>query len=81
MRILSARVSHANHDRAANRVDAIVTLLVRDSGHGGDHEVRVQVSAPAHAPGAAPLRDRLAAAAKLIFVTRPDQQSGHSYAA
>ncbi|MDH5531023.1 MAG: hypothetical protein OEY05_13395 [Paracoccaceae bacterium] len=81
MRILSTRVSHARHDRATNRVDAIVTLLIRDAAGLGDYQVQVRTSAPAHAPGAAALRDRLAASAKLIFATRPDTGRAQSFAA
>lgn len=81
MRILSARVSHARHDRATGKVDAIVTLLIREPSRRDDYQVAVRTSALAHAPGAATLRDRLAASAKLIFATRPDIRRPQSFAA
>lgn len=63
MRILSARILRARRIRHAGRVEALVSLSVQ--GGGGCTRVLIPVSAPARAPGAAPLRERLLAAAKL----------------
>ena len=71
MRILSARVAHARHDRVADRVTAIVALTVLRNGTALN--TAIQVSAPARAPGAAALRARLLAAAKLSFACDPAQ--------
>lgn len=66
MRILSARVLRARHLRELGRVEAMVMLLVKPEGQGQPYEARILTSAPARAPGAAPLRDRLLASAKLL---------------
>ncbi len=66
MRILSARVLRARHLKDLGRVEAMVMLLVKPEGQAAPYEARVLTSAPARAPGAAPLRDRLLASAKLL---------------
>jgi hypothetical protein len=69
MRVLSARITRARRNRIANRVDAIVALMVVRN----DHVVRamVRVSSPARDSGGATLRARLLAAAKLAFASDP----------
>ncbi len=71
MRILSARITRALLDRATRRVEAVVTLTAATSAQDATETVRITVSAPARAEGAAPLRDRLIAAAKLTYATTP----------
>ncbi|MCV2867419.1 hypothetical protein OEW28_02095 [Defluviimonas sp. WL0002] len=71
MRILSARVIHARRSSTAGRVDALVRLLSEPVSGAAVAWVDIAVSAPARAPGAAPLRDRLLAAAKLVFAANP----------
>lgn len=66
MRILSARVLRAHRLRELGRVEAVVMLLVKAEGRPQPYETRILTSAPAQAPGAAPLRDRLVASAKLL---------------
>ncbi|MEZ5776724.1 MAG: hypothetical protein R3E44_00030 [Paracoccaceae bacterium] len=73
MRILSARVTRARRDRADNRVAAIVALTVLRNG--ATLNATVRVTAPARAPGAASLRDRLLGAAKLSFASDPVQSA------
>lgn len=63
MRILSARARQISHDRLTGRVSA--TIVLRLDRDGAEEEVHVRASAPVLAPGGAPLRDRLFAAAKL----------------
>ena len=81
MRILSARVSRVHHNRTTGKVDAVVTLLIREPARSDDYRVIVRTSAAVHAPGGAALRDRLAASAKLIFSTCPDIRHPQSFAA
>jgi hypothetical protein len=69
MRILSARITRARRDRSFGEVEAMVTLIVLPSEEAGIERVDVAVSSPARAPGAAPLRDRLLAQAKLGYAT------------
>lgn len=71
MRILSARIVRARLDRDTKRVEAVVALTAMRDGTGLPDMVRIAVSAPAHAPGSAPLRERLTAAAKLTYATTP----------
>ncbi|AMY71352.1 hypothetical protein [Frigidibacter mobilis] len=66
MRILSARVLRARRLRDLGRVEAMVMLLVKPGDRAAPYEARVLTSAPARAPGAAPLRERLLASAKLL---------------
>ena len=70
MRILSARARNIALDRAALRIQA--TVILRIATVAGEREVRVQTSAPIRAPGAAPLKDRLIASAKLILAMRSE---------
>lgn len=74
MRILSARVTTIRVNHASARVEAVVVLLVEPSG-GVAREIRVPISAPIIAPGAAPLKDRLIASAKLILAMSVDAAS------
>ena len=70
MRVLSARIRDVALDKYARRVTATVhlSLLV-----GGEMRcVAVRTSAPITAPGAARLKDRLIAAAKLMVAMRQD---------
>lgn len=75
MRILSARVTTIRVNRVSARVEAVVVLLA-ESGGGVTREIRVPTSAPITAPitepGAAPLKDRLIASAKLILAMSAD---------
>lgn len=68
MRILSARIRDIATDRARRRVQATVILRLADPA--GDREVRVRTAAPLAGPGAAPLRARLIASAKLLVAAR-----------
>ena len=68
MRILSARIARVQHLRNEGEIAASVFVLARLDGHPLPILARVEVRSPAHAPGAAPLRDRLLAAAKLAFI-------------
>ena len=69
MRILSARITRARRDRAFGEVEALVTLIVLPNETAGIERVDVTVSSPARAPGAAALRERLLAQAKLGYAT------------
>lgn len=69
MRILSARITRVRRHRAHGEVEALVTLVILPSDAAGVERVDVAVSSPAAAPGAAPLRDRLLAQAKLSYAT------------
>lgn len=71
MRILSARATTIRVNRAAARVEAVVVLLV-EPGDGPVREIRVPTSAPIVATGAARLKDRLIASAKLILTMSAD---------
>lgn len=75
MRILSARVIRARRLRDYGRVEAVVLLLVKAEGQPVPYEARILTSAPARAPGAAPLRDRLLASAKLLHAMEPRQNA------
>lgn len=66
MRILSARAREIALDRARKRVLSTVILLIEHQD-GRQDEVRIRTSAPIRSTGAAPLRDRLIASAKLIL--------------
>ncbi len=67
MRILSARLTQIRHNRATRRIEAVAVLcLERD---GLEEVMKIRTSAPVRAPGAAPLKERLIAAAKLIAAT------------
>ena len=74
MRILSARVTTIRVNRASARIEAVVVLLVETNG-GVAREMRIPTSAPITAPGAAPLKDRLIASAKLILAMSVDAAS------
>lgn len=65
MRILSARARTIRHDPVTRRVSAVIVLHI-DSG-GQEEVVSIPASAPVSAPGCAPLKDRLIAAAKLAL--------------
>ena len=69
MRILSARITRVRRHRSHGEVEALVTLVVLPSDSAGIERVDVAVSSPATAVGAAPLRDRLLAQAKLSYAT------------
>lgn len=73
MRILSSRIRELSLDRAAGRIDATVILTL--PGPQGWHEVRVRTSAPLRVAGAAPLRERLTASAKLLLAERLPPQA------
>jgi len=70
MRILSARATTIRVIRAARSVEAVIVLRL-DLGDGKAVDHRVPVSAPIAAPGAAPLKERLIASAKLILAMSP----------
>lgn len=74
MRILSARISRARRLGGvdANRVEAVVTLLAIGEDGAQPRQIRLHIIAAARAPGAAPLRARLLAAAKLMVATRSE---------
>ncbi len=69
MRILSARIGPARLLRDMGEVEAVVTLVVKHDDGTLPLVVRVAASSPARAPGAAPLRERLLAQAKLAYAT------------
>lgn len=71
MRILSARIIHARRDSRTRKVEAIVRLMAESGPGGGIVRADVTVAAPGRAPGAARLRERLLAAAKLAFAAAP----------
>jgi hypothetical protein len=71
LRILSARITRALLNRATARVEAVIALTAATGADDATETVRISVSAPARADGAAPLRDRLIAAAKLTYATTP----------
>lgn len=71
MRVLSARIRDISIDKAARRLTASVHLLLWIGGE--EHSVAVRTSAPITAPGAAPLKSRLIAAAKLMVAMRADE--------
>jgi hypothetical protein len=81
MRVLSARVIRARRNSTTQRAEAVVGLLMREDDALSDVFVRITVSAPLHAPGAAPLRDRLIAAAKLTYAATPRPMRAHRFAA
>ncbi|MFZ5710483.1 MAG: hypothetical protein ACOY4T_12510 [Pseudomonadota bacterium] len=81
MRILSARVTRARRNSGTSRAEAVVALLVADPDGSVPVAVRLAVSAPLRAPGAAPLRDRLIAAAKLTYAATPRALRTLRYAA
>ncbi len=66
MRILSARATAIRVNRALARVEAVIVLRIESAG-AEPCELRVPTSAPIVAPGAAPLKERLIASAKLIL--------------
>ena len=66
MRILSARATAIRVNRALRHIEAVIVLRL-DQGGGDARDLRVPVSAPILAPGAAPLKARLIASAKLIL--------------
>ena len=75
MRILSARITGVRVNRASARIEAVVVLRVEQNGDAA-RELRVPTSAPivaaGVAPGAAPLKERLIASAKLILAMSAD---------
>ncbi|MFN0113106.1 MAG: hypothetical protein ACKVPY_00340 [Paracoccaceae bacterium] len=81
MRILSARVIRARRDAASRRAEAVVALLADEEDGAAPLLLRIAVSAPLRAPGAASLRDRLIAAAKLTCAATPRPHRAARYAA
>ncbi len=73
MRVLSARVLRARRNRALAQVEAVIALLIEDSVGAAPYLVRVAIAAPIAGTGAAALRQRLYAGAKLRFFTAPDR--------
>lgn len=71
MRVLSARVRGVAVDRSSHRVSATVHLVLLVNG--AERAVAVRTSAPISAPGAARLKDRLIAAAKLMVAMQADE--------
>ena len=71
MRILSARVLRARRDPSTARVEAVVAMTTLALDAFSPETVHIAVSAPAVAPGAPPLRQRLIAAAKLTHAATP----------
>lgn len=65
MRILSARARTIRHDPVTRRVSAVIVLHIDSDGR--EEVVSIPASAPVSAPGCAPLKDRLIAAAKLAL--------------
>ncbi len=78
MRILSSRIARARRERRGDQVEAIVSLTVLSDGT--PIQAYIRVAAPAHAKGAATLRARLLASAKLTFAADP-QRHAHCRAA
>ena len=65
MRILSARARSIRHDPLTRRVAAVIVLHIENDGL--EEVVSIPSSAPVSAPGCAPLKERLIAAAKLAL--------------
>lgn len=70
MRVLSARIRDIAVDRATQKVAATVHLVLLIDGV--ERKVALRTSAPITTPGAARLKDRLIAAAKLTVAIRAD---------
>lgn len=73
MRVLSCRVLRARRNRPLSQVEAIIALLIEDSVGAVPYQVRVSISAPVAGQGAAALRQRLYAGAKLRYFASPDR--------
>jgi hypothetical protein len=71
MRILSARIAHAQRVAGTDRVEAMVHILAEPAPGAVHDRAQIAVSAPAHAPDGACLRQRLIAAAKLAYAAGP----------
>ena len=71
MRVLSARVRGVAVDRSSHRVSATVHLVLLVNGV--ERAVAVRTTAPIIAPGAARLKDRLIAAAKLMMAMQSEE--------
>ena len=69
MRFLSAQIFNPRYRRDREEVEATVALIIGRSDEPGVKRVKINVSSPARAPGAAPLRERLLAQAKLCYIT------------
>lgn len=81
MRILSARITAVHRLRAYGEVEALVKLLVKRDADPRPYLAEVLASVPARAPGAAPLRDRLLASAKLSLAAGRATPLGARHAA
>lgn len=79
MRILSARVLRARRDRTTSRVEAVVALTALALDALSPETIQVAISAPAAAPDAPPLRQRLIAAAKLAYAATPRMMRARSW--
>ncbi len=72
MRVLSARIRDIAVDRSTRRVAATVHLVLLIKGV--ERRVALRTSAPITTPGAARLKHRLIAAAKLMVAMRVDEE-------
>jgi hypothetical protein len=79
MRILSARILRARRDRATARVEAVVALTALSLDALTPETIHIAISAPATAPDAPPLRQRLIAAAKLTHTATPRMMRARSW--
>jgi hypothetical protein len=68
MRILSAKVEHAQYARDFGQVEALVAFLVKEDGHPVPHMVRIRTAELAR--DALPLRQRLIASARALLEAR-----------
>lgn len=81
MQIMSARISRARLLRRYGEVEATVTLLIKADSQPFPYVAKIVTSSPARAPGAAPLRERLLASAKLKHAVERARPSQSSWAA
>lgn len=78
MRILSARILRARHDRDFGQVEARVALLIKDAARLVPYEVTIWTAEPSHGPD---LRGRLLASARALYAARQAAPEGLPHAA
>lgn len=74
MRILSARILHARHDRDFGQVEAQVAILIKDPARLVPYEVTIWTTEPADGGD---LRGRLLASASALYAARHTTSQGH----
>lgn len=67
MRILSARILHARHDRDFGQVEAQIAILIKDEARLVPYEVTIWTTEPSHGPD---LRNRLLSSARALYAAR-----------